>query len=174
MKNLNLRGRTVTFTLAAFTAMTAIAAVGPAAAATQEPPAAHSHEAGAPARLALNHGRKWGTDAALRDGMGRIRALVEPRLAEAHAGKLSAEQYRTLAGQIETEVAGIVANCKLEPKADEVLHVVIGGIGAGTDAMAGKDARQRPAQGLVQVAKAVNDYAGHFEHPGFKPIRTLH
>ena len=50
----------------------------------------------------------------------------------------------------------------------------VGGPTALVDAMAGKDAKQRPAQGLVQVAKAVNGYAGHFDHPGFKPIRNIH
>ena len=136
--------------------------------------AAHDHSAAMPHKLTLNQGRKWATDEPLRAGMGRIRGLVEPQLGAAHAGKLSTAQYAALAGQIETEVGGIVANCKLEPKADAVLHVVIGEIGAGTDAMAGKAAKQQPGQGLVQVAKAVNDYAGHFDHPGFKPIRNVH
>lgn len=134
----------------------------------------HSHDEVAPAKLSLDHGRKWATDAPLRDGMSHIRKLVEPQLAPAHAGKLSPAQYAALAGQVEAEVGAIVANCKLEPKADAVLHIVIGQIGAGTDAMAGKSTPQRPAQGLVQVAKAVNDYAGHFDHPGFKPIRNVH
>ena len=154
--------------VAALAAGAATLAAAPAQAQT------HGHEASAPTRLSLNQGRKWATDAPLRDGMGRIRALVEPQLAAAHAGKLGAAQYAALAGRIETEVGGIVANCKLEPEADAVLHVVIGEIVAGTDAMAGKTAPQRPAQGLVQVAKAVNDYAGHFDHPGFKPIRNVH
>ena len=134
----------------------------------------HGHDATALAKLSLDQGRKWATDAPLRDGMSRIRMLVEPQLAAAHAGKLSPAQYAALASQVETEVGGIFENCKLEPKADAVLHIVIGEIGAGTEAMAGKTAQLRPAQGLVQVAKAVNDYAGHFDHPGFKPIRDIH
>ena len=134
---------------------------------------AHDHNAAAPHEVTLDQGRKWATDAPLRDGMDRIRTLVEPQLADAHAGKLSQAQYTAIAVRIESEVGGIVANCKLEPKADEALHVVIGEIGAGTDAMTGKVAKQRPAQGLVQVANAVNDYAGHFDHPGFKAIRKI-
>ena len=134
----------------------------------------HGHDANAPAKLSLNQGRKWATDDALRMGMANIRALVEPQLGAAHAGKLSPAQYAALAGQVDAEVGGIVANCKLEPKADAVLHIVIGEMGAGTDAMAGKTAQLRPAQGLVQLAKAVNDYAGHFDHPGFKPIGNIH
>lgn len=134
----------------------------------------HSHDATAPAKLSLNQGHKWATDDALRTGMAKIQKIVEPQLGAAHAGKLSPAQYAALAGQIESEVGGIVANCKLEPKADAVLHIIIGEISAGTDAMAGKTTQLRPAQGLVQVGKAVNDYAGHFDHPGFKPIRNIH
>lgn len=134
----------------------------------------HGHDAAAPAKLSLDQGRKWATDAPLRTGMDRIRALVEPQLAAAHAGKLSPAQYAALASKVEVEVGGIVANCKLEPKADDVLHVLIAEIGAGTDAMNGKAGQQYPEQGLVQVAKAVNGYATHFNHPGFKPIRSVH
>ena len=135
---------------------------------------AHSHDAATPHKLTLNQGRKWATDEPLRAGMGRIRNLVEPQLGAAHAGKLTPSQYRELATQVETEVGGIVANCKLEPKADAMLHLVIADLGAGTDAMAGKDAKTRPALGLVKVAQAVNQYGSHFDHPGFKPIRNVH
>jgi len=136
--------------------------------------AVHSHDAATPHKLALNQGRKWATDEPLRAGMGRIRRLVEPQLGAAHAGKMTPAQYRELATQVETEVGGIVANCKLEPKADATLHLVIADLGAGTDAMAGKDAKLRPALGLVKVAQAVNQYGSHFDHPGFQPIRNVH
>ena len=151
-------------------AVVGVALAGPAQAQT----AGHDHHADAPAKLSLNQGRKWGTDEPLRAGMDRIRGLVEPRIGAAHAGKLRPADYRELAGRVENEVAGIVANCKLEPEADAMLHLVIADIGAGTDAMAGKDAKARPALGLVKVAQAVNQYGSHFEHPGFKPIKNLH
>ena len=134
----------------------------------------HTHEGPDAVKLQLDAGRKWATDDALRGGMTRIRGLVAPQLGAAHAGKLSATQYTALAGGVEKEVGGIVANCKLEPKADAMLHVVIGEIVAGTDAMAGKTAGVAPAQGLVQVATAVNDYARHFQHPGFALIPVGH
>jgi hypothetical protein len=115
-------------------AATAISSAGPAMAQA----AAHGHDAATPHQLSLDQGRKWVTDDALRNGMDRIRGLVEPRLGDAHAGKLTATQYRELATQIETEVGGIVANCKLEPKADVMLHLVIAELRDGTDAMAGQ------------------------------------
>lgn len=136
--------------------------------------AEHDHHAAAPAKLSLDHGKKWGTDETLRTGMQRIRAAVEPQLAAAHGGKLSPADYAALADKVENEVATIVGNCKLEPKADAMLHLVIADLGAGTDAMAGKVKKAKPEQGLVKVASAVNDYGRYFEHPGFKPIRLGH
>jgi hypothetical protein len=106
--------------------------------------------------------------------MGGIRDLVEPRLGAAHAGKLTPAQYRELAAQVESAVGSIVANCKLEPKADAMLHLVIADIGEGTDAMAGKNPKLRPALGLVKVANAVNQYGNYFDHPGFRPILDVH
>ena len=164
-----------TFTLDKITAAAAAMAfaavlASPALAQT----ATHSHDAVAPHELSLNEGRKWATDEALRDGMGRIRGLVEPRLNDAHGGKLDAAQYRDLAAQVEAEVGTIVANCKLEPKADAMLHLVIADLLKGADAMAGKNPKLRSPQGLAKVVVAVNEYGGHFDHPGFKPIRNLH
>lgn len=135
---------------------------------------AHDHDAATPHKLTLNQGRKWGTDEALRAGMNRIRTLIEPQLAAAHAGTLVLAQYRELAVQVETEVGSIVANCKLEPRADAMLHLVIADILSGTDAMAGKNPKQDPARGLVKVAQAVDEYGSHFDHPGFTPVRNVH
>lgn len=147
----------------------AATSVGPALAQTTS----HSHDAATAHKLTLNQGRKWASDEPLRAGMGRIRGLVEPQLGAAHAGKLTPAQYRELATQVETEVGAIVANCKLEPKADAMLHLVIADIGAGTDTMSGRDTKARPALGLVKIAQAVNQYGSHFDHPGFEPIRNL-
>ncbi len=134
----------------------------------------HDHDGATPQALSLNDGRKWPTDAPLRAGMKNIRNLVEPELDAAHAGTLDAARYQQLASRIETEVGGIVANCKLEPKADAMLHLVIADIGQGTDAMAGKDDQLRPALGLTKVARAVNQYGSHFDDAGFKPLAEGH
>jgi hypothetical protein len=161
-----------------WTLLTAAVAAAAMAAALSAPAlaqtAAHHHDDTALHKLGLNQGRKWATDEPLRAGMGRIRGLVDPQLAAAYAGKLTPTQYRELATRIETEVGGIVANCKLEPKADAMLHLVIADIAAGTDMMAGKNAKVRPALGLMKVAQAVNQYGSHFDDPGFKPVLNVH
>ena len=160
-------GRHMPAALAALALMTALG--GPVWAQA----AAHSHDASHETTLTLDNGRKWATDEPLRAGMTRIRGLVLPQLDAAHAGKLSTAQYKALASKVEVEVGGIVANCKLEPKADAMLHIVIADMAQGVDAMAGKNARMRPALGLVKVAQAVDQYGGHFDHPGFEPIRHV-
>jgi hypothetical protein len=154
------------------TALTASALIAMFAGPVVAQTSGHDHGAAATSGLTLNQGQKWPTDKPLRDGMDRIRGLVEPQLSAAHAGKLGPSQYQAMAKQIESQVGAIVANCKLEPKADAMLHLVIADIGAGTDAMAGKNAKLPRAQGLMKVAQAVNAYGGHFDHPGFKPIPT--
>lgn len=147
----------------------ATAVVAPAVLAAT--PAGHDHAAASHAQLTLDHGRPWGTDATLRDGMGRIRGLVADALPDAHAGRLDATQSAALAGRIEQEVANIVANCKLEPQADAMLHLVIAQIAGGVDTLAGKTPDATAPQGLVRIAGAVNDYGRFFDHPGFAPIR---
>jgi len=156
------------FIVAAAAAVLATSSVGPALAQTT----AHGHDATAPHKLTLNQGRKWATDEPLRAGMEHIRGLVESQFVAAHAGKLTPTQYSALATRIEAEVGGIVANCKLEPKADAMLHLVIADLGDGTASMTGKNPAQRPADGLAKVVQALNQYGRHFDHPGFKPIRT--
>lgn len=158
------------------TAAAALAACGPAAMAATPAADGHAHEqaaAGHPT-LRLDHGRKWATDAPLRQGMTRIRALVAPQLKAAHGGRMQPADYVALAKKIDTEVAGIVADCKLPPEADGVLHVVLGELMSGSATMASSTADTRPQDGLVQVVAAVNTYGRYFDHPGWKPLTEAH
>ncbi|HEY0825489.1 MAG TPA: hypothetical protein VGD76_17000 [Ramlibacter sp.] len=151
------------------------AACAPAAmAAGANPPAAHAHGDAHPAKLQLDHGRKWATDKPLRESMGRIRAAMAPKLPAAHKGTMSAAEYAALAAKVEGEVANIVTNCKLAPEADAMLHLVLADLTGGTDAMAGRTAGVAAQAGFVQVITAVNEYGRFFEHPGWKNIHTGH
>lgn len=158
------------WTLAATAAATLLALGAPVQAQT----AGHDHGSAAPQELTLNQGRKWSTDAPLRQGMKNIRGLVASKLEAAHAGKLQPAQYRELAGKVEKEVAFIVQNCKLAPDADAQLHLVIADIGAGVDAMNGKTAGTQPVDGLLRVTHAVNQYQRHFDDPALRPIPIAH
>jgi hypothetical protein len=136
---------------------------------------AEHHDHGAtPAKLELNAGKKWATDEPLRAGMSAIREKVAAALPAAHAGKLAPERYDALAGEINAQVADIVRNCKLEPKADAQLHVVIGQLAESAEALEGKRQGQERAAGLVHAAQALNAYGKHFQHAGWKPVKLPH
>ena len=113
--------------------------------------AGHGQTAG----LSLDDGRKWATDAGLRQGMARIQALVEA----------PAPDPAAQAAAIRDEVAALVANCHLEPKADAVLHALIGELLAGAEAMARPETA---TAGLARVRAALARYPLYFDHPGWR------
>lgn len=130
---------------------------------------AHSHAAGAPAQLALDHGKKWTTDAPLRQRMGEIRSLLAPQLGAIHAGKLAPAEYAALGVAVEGKVAAIVAECKLPPAADAMLHLIVADLLAGADLMQGKVAGT-PVDGAHKVVTAANAYGRYFNDAGWKPL----
>ena len=154
--------RTLTVVLAA--ALFALGASQPGLAAD-----AHSHAAGAPAKLALDHGKKWTTDAPLRQRMGEIRALMAAQIDPIHKGKLAPAEYAALGAAIEGKVASIVAECKLPPEADAMLHLIVADLVAGADVMQGKSAG-KPADGAHKVVTAANAYGRYFDDAGWKPL----
>ena len=130
---------------------------------------AHSHAAGAPATLTLDHGKKWTTDAPLRQRMGEIRALLAAKIEPIHQGKLAPAEYAALGAAVEGKVASIVAECKLPPEADAMLHLIVADLVAGADIMQGK-AAGTPAEGAHKVVTAANAYGRYFNDAGWKPL----
>lgn len=134
----------------------------------------HRHGDAMPHKIELNAGKKWETDAPLRKGMSAIRAAVATAIADAHGGKGAPAMYDASAKEVGARVADIVKTCKLTPKADAQLHIVVGEIMDGVEAMEGKQAGKQRVAGLVAVAKAANTYGEHFAHPGWKPLDLSH
>jgi hypothetical protein len=133
---------------------------------------AHKHDHGAaPAKLELNNGKKWETDAPLRKGMESIRGSMDAALHDIHENKLSAAKYGELAKKVNGEVNGIVASCKLDPKADAQLHLVIADILEGVEAMEGKAKKVKRQAGAVKVIGALEKYGAYFDHPGWQPLK---
>ena len=139
-------------------------ASGPARAQHPHPPT------GAAAALQLDNGKPWATDAPLRRGMAEIRKAVTTAPAAAHAGKAKPDAYHALGTRVEKEVARIVAECKLEPRADAQLHLVVADLLAGADTLKAAKHGEGGREGLLQVAGALDAYGKHFKHPGWKPI----
>ena len=131
---------------------------------------AHDHGTAAAAALELNQGKKWQTDEPLRKGMTNMRAALAADLKTIHANKATPQQYEALAAKLNGEVAYVVQNCKLEPKADAELHKVIAEVLGGAEAMEGKDPHADRRAGAVRVAKALNTYGKYFAHPGWRNV----
>lgn len=132
---------------------------------------AHKHEHAAVAgKPALNEGKRWATDEALRNGMSNIRNAMEASLHEIHEGKFSNAKYGELAKKVGDEVGVVVSNCKLEPQADAQLHLVIADLLDGAEAMSGKVKKVARQSGAVKVLGALDKYATYFDHPDWKPI----
>ena len=116
----------------------------------------HDHAAAAPAKLELNHGKKWPTDATLRQGMSRIGDAVR---ADAPAEKL--------AGQVNAQIAYLVQNCKLDQETDAMLHLVLADLIAGAELLQ----QGKPTEGMGRLNQALTAYGAYFEHPGWQPAR---
>jgi hypothetical protein len=145
-----------------------LALAGNAGAATDQHAAGHAHEPAA--KLELDHGRRWATDAPLRRGMDALRAAFAGRLAAIHAGTLAPADFAALGATIEAEVATIVAECQLEPKADAVLHVIVAELLAAADVLQGR-APGPPAAGAHRAVIALNDYGRYFDHPQWRALQ---
>jgi hypothetical protein len=156
-------------TAAGALAMAVVFAGAPASAA--EEAYWHSQADGA-AKLILNQGQKWPTDAPLRRGMENVRYAVALAIEAIRAGKATPGSYEALAAEVAGEVAGIVRDCRLEPAADRQLHVVLVDLLAGADALKGKVEHESPRTGAERLVKALNAYGAHFEHPGWARIYT--
>lgn len=131
---------------------------------------AHYHDAGggeAPALSLDAAGKRWTTDAPLREAMGRIHDAVTQALPKVHKDALDGAGYEALATRIDSEVAYMVSHCKLAPDADAQLHLVIAEMMAGADIMRGKTEGQPPRRGVIQVKKALGLYAEYFDDPAF-------
>ncbi|MFZ2542211.1 MAG: hypothetical protein WAW75_10650 [Gallionella sp.] len=158
--------------IAATLSAAALLSVGAGAALAQDHGHSHDagHDSGGAAQLTLNNGKKWATDANLRQGMSRIRDALAAELPAIHAGKATAKQYRALAQKANDQIEFMVKNCKLDEAADAMLHLLLADITAGADAMMLQDSG-KARKGAEKIAHALENYATYFDHPGWRGLK---
>lgn len=126
----------------------------------------HGHEQSehATSDLSLNHGKKWKTDAPLRQGMQSISDAVMNNVAAYHHDKLTKADAEQLTRHINDQVNYLIANCKLDPGADATLHVLIGDL-----LTAASEVSKEPSssQGMPHLVKTLRLYPDYFEHQGW-------
>ena len=121
------------------------------------------HDAGA-SGLTLNNGGRWDTDLPLRTGMQRIRNAVDQAYAANVSGRLTPAEAKALSTLVQENVNYLIANCKLPPKADATLHVLIGELLSGAAQLAENSAA---SEGLDRAGQALRHYSEYFDHPGW-------
>jgi hypothetical protein len=154
----------------------ALLGLGARVALAQEHSHAHDHHAqhaSESPQLTLNDGKKWETDDNLRQAMSRIRDALSAEVHAIHSGKATGEQYKALAQKTNDQITFMVKNCKLDQKADTMLHLVLAEIIAGTDAMLGKDVNEA-RKGAEKIAAALDNYGKYFAHPGWDGVKAAH
>ena len=134
----------------------------------------HEHHTVAKSTIKLNAGNKWTTDVPLRKAMTALSTTVAATLPNAHAGTATAADYDALSREAKAQVVYIVQNCKLDAKADAQLHTIIADILNGAKVAEGKEAGAERAEGVVQIAQALNTYGKYFQHAGWKTIPLPH
>ncbi len=107
-------------------------------------------------QLQLDHGQRWPTDVALREGMRRIRAVALWIQSSEADGPLSARQSRATAASIEDSVAAIVEHPPRGAGIDANLHILL--------------ARILAADGLAELLDALELYPRYFDDPGWQPV----
>ena len=122
----------------------------------------HAHDA--VAAVATASAPRWPTDAPLRAGMARIRASVDA-LQHAGHGHLDAGQLTALASSVQREIRFIVANCRLEPRAEAALHPILGTLGEGAQAQALQSTPPDLSR-IPAMRAALRAYARQFDDPG--------
>lgn len=133
----------------------------------------HQHPSHTPAQHATTRpapvpATPWETDAALREGMQRIRSAVAQPWSDYQEHSLTSEVATTLATSIDHNVTDMINNCKLDPEADAALHGLL------TELLAGAaEIRTDPhaTDGMPRIVDALRDYPHYFSHPDWTPLQ---
>jgi hypothetical protein len=121
----------------------------------------HQHEPSTKSALTLNQGKKWETDAPLREGMASIR-----RIAGSAAEKPTPEANQRAAKQMNDEIQKIFKNCKLNAKADAMLHLILADLMGSIASL--NDPKGASGESYAKIGKALDHYGQYFDHPGWE------
>lgn len=126
----------------------------------------HSHHAAEPHtwQVPADHVR-WTPDAALLEGMARIRSALHD-LAPHEIGRLGQAQVIAHADRIDAAIQYLFANCKLEPEPDAALHHILAALMNGSRALHADPSDNTP---LADMNAAVRHYAELFDDPDSPP-----
>lgn len=123
----------------------------------------HRHHAPAEKSAQAPAAARFASDAPLRKGMGEIRKAVDA-LGHYERGHMGSEQAVEFAVQIQQQVDYLIANCKLDPKADAALHGIIARLTTSARAL---ESDPKDLTAIPPMREALQQYALQFDDRGW-------
>ncbi|MDE2400578.1 MAG: hypothetical protein KGL90_02790 [Burkholderiales bacterium] len=151
------------------TSLKACAAMGLIVLASSAYAQEHDHKASErSAATVLNHGKKWETDAVLRQGMDNIAQAMAVNREGIEKERLSPQDYQRLAEVVEKNLADIVKNCKLSKASDAAFHnVVLADMTRDAELMRTSPKVQVQRVSALGVLRTLHNYGEYFQHPAW-------
>ena len=117
--------------------------------------------------LTLNSGAKWQIDQSLHLGMSEIKKALTANIDAIHYDKFSAQQYLTLAKQVDQQLTYLFEHCKLPTKADAQLHILLAKVISGSALMKNIEGQK---QGAVTIIQALEAYPIYFDDTNWQAL----
>ncbi len=129
----------------------------------------HSHgQESAQQSMQLDQGKKWPIDASLHSGMSKIKTSMEENISEIHNNQFTSAQYKSLAGNIDAQLAYLFKNCKLPEDADAQLHIFLFNIMQASKQMQSPN-NQR--SGAIKTIKTLQKYPHYFNDTNWQALK---
>lgn len=111
--------------------------------------------------LSLNNGKKWGVDQTMKENMDAIHTEFLKTHNLMVSKKVTDKDYAQLSTVISASAQKIASNCKMEEKADQTFHVVLGDLLAVSDDLKDAKKAKHASEKLIHTFKI---YTQYFEH----------
>ncbi len=129
--------------------------------------AQHGHAAQATTAAAtMKSTERFATDAALREGMSRIRKALDD-LRHYEMGHMPESIAKQRVEDIGSAIDYLFANCKLDAQADSALHAILVPLLDGVEAF-----KKNPGEisSVGAMRQAIADYPQRFDDPDWPPV----
>lgn len=127
--------------------------------------AAEHHHQQNNSQLVLNQGEKWVIDDSLHVGMTNIKQEIIKNLDEIHHERFTKQQYADLVVILDKHLTFLFENCKLPPRADAQLHLLLANVMRGVDKMKNSENKK---QGAILIVQSLKMYPVYFNDPNWK------
>jgi len=121
-----------------------------------------------PIESSLEQGKKWETDAVVRQGMENIRQVMLAQQTRISKAELNTQDYRQLAETIEQHLALLMQNRKISKGAEKAFHLVVM-VDLTQNLNLMRTGATVPLQrvGALGVLQSLRLYGEFFQHPGW-------